>query len=216
LSLSEESEAIAKVAGAYNDRRIRAVWPDKIEGAGLIQEGYFLNCALAGLASAVLPQQGLTNVQVAGFSAVPRSTRFNKLQLDNMAKSGVWIVTQSRDGELYTRHALTTGDYEDINQREEMITRNVDSISYRVKDYFAPWIGVTNVTPSMRDIILGGADKLFRLLKTERSTPQLGGQLIDATIDRFFISEVFKDRYVLYVTYTVPYATNNIEVHQVI
>jgi hypothetical protein len=68
----------------------------------------------------------------------------------------------------------------------------------------------------MRDIILGGADKLFRLLKTERSTPQLGGQLIDATIDRFFISEVFKDRYVLYVTYTVPYATNNIEVHQVI
>jgi hypothetical protein len=216
LSLDEESTAIAKVAGAYNDRRIRAVWPDKVEGAGLIQEGYFLNCALSGLASAVLPQQGLTNVQITGFSAVPRSTRFNKLQLDNMAKSGVWIVTQSRDGEIYTRHAVTTGDYEDINQREEMITRNVDSISYRVKDYFAPWIGVTNVTPSMRDIILGGADKLFRLLKTERSTPQLGGQLIDATIDRFFISEVFKDRYVLYATYTVPYATNNIEVHQVV
>lgn len=216
LSLGEESEAIAKVAGAYNDRRIRAVWPDKVEGSGLIQEGYFLNCALAGLASAVLPQQGLTNVQITGFSATPRSNRFNKLQLDNMAKSGVWIVTQNRDGEIYNRHALTTGDYEDINQREEMITRNVDSISYRVKDYFAPWIGVTNVTPSMRDIILGGADKLFRTLKTERSTPQLGGQLIDATIDRFFISEVFKDRYVLYVTYTVPYATNNIEVHQVI
>jgi hypothetical protein len=216
LSLSEEASAVAKVAGAYGDRRIKAVWPDKIEGSGLVQEGYFLCCALAGLASAVLPQQGLTNVQITGFSAVPRTSRFNKLQLDTMAAAGTWIVAQNRDGEIYTRHAVTTGDYEDINQREEMITRNLDSISYRVKDYFSPWIGVTNVTPSMRDIILGGADKLLRSLKTERTTPQLGGQLVDGTITRFFISETFKDRYVIYTSLLLPYATNNIEQHLVI
>lgn len=217
LAASEEAVEIGKSAGAWNDRRIRATWPDQVETSGTVQEGYHLNAALAGLSSAVLPHQGLTNVEVKGFSSTPRSTdKFNKTQLDAMAIAGVWIVIQAQDGEIYTRHAVTTGDYEDINDREEMITRNVDSISYRFKDYFAPFIGVSNVTPSMQDIILGGMNKLIRTLKTERTTPQLGGQLIDATVDRFYISEIFKDRYVAYITLDVPYALNNIELHLVV
>jgi hypothetical protein len=59
-------------------------------------------------------------------------------------------------------------------------------------------------------------DKLIRTLRLERTTPQLGGQLIEATVDRFFISEVFKDRYVAYITLQVPYALNNIELHLVV
>jgi len=111
---------------------------------------------------------------------------------------------------------VTTGDYEDTNVREEMITRNVDSISYRFKDYFEPFIGVTNVTPTMRDIILGGMSKLIRTLKTERTTPQSGGQLIDATVDRFYVSELFKDRYVAYVSLEVPYALNSLQLHLIV
>jgi len=217
LAATEEAVAIGNIAGAYNDRRVRATWPDLIEGDGLVQEGYFLNCALAGLASGVLPQQGLTHVEIGGFTSTQRTNdKFNKPQLDSMAVRGVWIVEQQLDGEIFTRHAVTTGDYENINDREEMVTRNVDSISYRFKDYFAPFIGVSNVTPSMRDIILGGMEKLIRLLKVERVTPQLGGQLIDATVDRFFISEIFKDRYVAYINLQVPYALNNLEIHLVV
>jgi hypothetical protein len=176
-----------------------------------------LNAALAGLASAVLPQQGLTNVEITGFSSTQRTNdKFNKPQRDILALAGVWVVQQDAAGQIYTRHAVTTGDYADINQREEMLTRNVDSISYRFKDYFAPFIGVTNVTPTMSDIILGGMDRLIRALRIERTTPQLGGQLITATVDRFFISEVFKDRYVAYITLEVPYALNNIELHLVV
>lgn len=217
LSATEEAVEVGRNAGAWNDRRIRATWPDQIESSGTVQEGYHLNAALAGLASAVLPHQGLTHVELAGFSSTQRTNdKFNKPQLDSMAVAGVWIVQQQLAGEIFTRHAVTTGDYEDINQREEMITRNVDSISYRFKDYFAPFIGVTNVTPSMQDVILGGMNKLIRVLKTERMTIQLGGQLIDATVDRFFVSEVFKDRYVAYITLNVPYALNNIELHLIV
>jgi len=217
LTAAEEASEIGKTAGAWNDRRIRAVWPDQIESSGTVQEGYHLCAALAGLASGVLPHQGLTNVEVAGFSSTQRTNdKFNKTQLDTMAVAGVWIVQQALDGEVYSRHAVTTGDYEDINQREEMLTRNVDSISYRFKDYFEPFIGVTNVTPAMRDVILGGMNKLIRTLKTERVTVQLGGQLIDATIDRFFVSNIFKDRYVAYISLQVPYALNNIELHLVV
>jgi hypothetical protein len=201
LSASEEAVEIGKTAGSYGDRRVRATWPDRIESSGTIQSGYFLNCALAGLASAVLPQQGLTNVEISGFSSTQRTNdKFNKPQRDILAGAGVWVVQQDNVGQIHTRHAVTTGDYADINQREEMLTRNVDSISYRFKDYFAPFIGVTNVTPTMNDIILGGMDKLIRTLRIERTTPQLGGQLISATVERFFVSEVFKDRYVAYIS----------------
>ena len=133
-----------------------------------------------------------------------------------MAVKGVWLVAQALDGEIYNRHAVTTGDYENINDREEMICRNVDSISYRFKDFFAPFIGVTNVTPVMEDVIRGGMNKLIRTLQVERATPNLGGQLIDATVDQFFVSEILKDRYVAFITLQVPYALNNIELHLVV
>jgi hypothetical protein len=217
LSATEEAAEVGKNAGSFNDRRVRATWPDQIESAGTIQEGYHLNAALAGLASAVLPQQGLTHVEINSFSSTQRTNdKFNKPQLDSMAVAGVWIVQQALDGEIFTRHAVTTGDYENLNDREEMVTRNVDSISYRFKDYFEPYIGVTNVTPSMQDVILGGLNRLINILGTERMTQQLGGQLIEATVDRFFVSEVFKDRYVAYITLNVPYALNNIELHLVV
>lgn len=216
-SAAEEAASIAKNAAAFGSRRVRATWPDLIDGDGVTQAGYFLNCALAALSSGVLPQQGLTNVTVSGFSATPRSNnKFNRTQLNDMAGSGVWIVYQNVTGAILNRHAVTTGDYADINAREEMVVRNVDSISYRFKDYFAPYIGITNVTPSMRTIIVGGIDKLIRTLQQERTTPSLGGQLIAGTIERFFISEVFKDRYVAYISIQVPYALNNIELHLVV
>ncbi len=216
LSGSEEASEVAQSAGSYNDRRIRATWPNQIESSGTLQEGYHLNAALAGLASGVLPQQGLTRVSVSGFSSADQTDRFSKPQLDTMAVAGVWIVQQAIDGEIFNRHAVTTGDYEDINQREEMLTRNVDSISYRFKDFFEPYIGVTNVTPTMEAVIAAGLDVLIGNLVGERTTVQLGGQLISATVDRFFISEIFKDRYVAFISLEVPYALNNIEIHLVV
>jgi hypothetical protein len=68
----------------------------------------------------------------------------------------------------------------------------------------------------MQDVIMGGMSKLIRLLQIERTTVSLGGQLIDASVDRFFVSEVFQDRYVAYITLDVPYALNNIELHLVV
>lgn len=218
LSPTEEAQEIARDAGAWNNRRIRAVWPDRIESSGTLQEGYHLCAALAGLASGILPHQGMTHLEVAGFSDVPRTTRkFNRPQLDIMAVAGVWIVTQDQwDGEIYNRHAVTTGDYEDINQREEMLTRNVDSISYRFKDHFAPFIGVTNVTPSMIAFLRDQVLLLVRVLQTERFTAQLGGQLIAGEIVRLEPHLLLRDRVVLILNCTVPYALNNFEIHLVI
>ena len=216
LSLTEESAEIAKDGGAFNDRRVRAIWPDQIETSGTVQEGYHLAAALSGLSSGVVPHQGMTRLAIAGFTDVQRTARFSKDQLDTMAISGVWIVMQNPDGDIFSRQAVTTGSYSDINQREEMLTRNVDSISYRYKDYFEPYIGVTNVTPSMEDVIRAGLAVLRNTLQTERATTNLGGQLIDAEIVSFEASEIFKDRYVAFIQLTVPYALNNLELHLIV
>lgn len=216
LTLTEQSQEIAKDAGAYNNRRIKAVWPDQIETSGTIQEGYHLCAALAGLASGIVPHQGMTRLAIAGFTDVQRTSQFSRDQLDTMAVAGTWIVMQNPDGDIFTRHAVTTGNYSDINQREEMLTRNVDSISYRFSDFFAPYIGITNVTPSNQEEIQAGMLGLINVLQTERFTANLGGQLIDAEITSFEVSPVFKDRYVVFISLDVPYALNNLEIHLVV
>lgn len=218
LSATEESAEIAADAGSWADRRVRAVWPDQIESSGTVQEGYHLCAALAGLASGILPHQGMTRLQIAGFSDVPRTVdKFNRPQLDTMAASGVWVVTQNLfDGQIYTRHALTTGDPDDLNQREEMLTRNVDSISYRFRDHFEPFIGVTNVTPSMRSLLEAEAKFVIGQLQTERSSLQLGGQLITAEIARLSQHDEYKDRFIMILNATVPFALNNFEIHLVV
>lgn len=223
LTATEEADVLAINAGSWGDRRVRATWPDRIESSGTVQEGYFLNCALAGLCSGVLPHQGLTHLEIVGFTDVGRTTdKFNRDQLDKMALGGTFIVTQDLTGadtslgQIYARHAVTTGSYDDINQREEMITRNVDSISYRFKDHFKPFIGVTNVTPVIQGRLSLETGNLIRTLQTEAETANLGGQLISATIVELRPHITLRDRYVLKLNCVVPYAFNNFEIHLMI
>ncbi len=222
LTATEEANEIATQAGTWSNRRVRAVWPDYIETSGTIQDGYHLCAALAGLSSGILPHQGMTHLEVAGFSSVPRTNaKFNKPQLDIMAGSGVWIVTQDLTvdgtlGAIYNRHAVTTGAYDDINAREEMLTRNVDSISYRFKDQFAPYIGVTNVTPSLIELLRLDIISLVDVLKNEKFTPLLGGQLIDATIIDLRPHAILRDHIVLNLRIFPPYPFNNFDVHLII
>lgn len=213
LNASEQAAQIAASAGAWADRRIRAVWPDTIGDGGLSVPGYHLCAALAGLVSGVVPHQGLTELQVKGFDDVSRTTRlFSRAQLDSMAAAGVWIVTQDpRTGTIYSRHALTTGPYADVNQREEEITRNVDSISFQFFDTYAPYIGVSNVTPSMEGILRAETLSTIQFLRNANFTPRLGAQLIDATIDQLYASPTLKDTYVVQLSLQLPYPLNNIQ-----
>lgn len=219
LTPTEEASEIAAKAGAWANRRIRAVWPDTIESSGTIQEGYHLCAALAGLSSGVVPHQGLTNLEIAGFTDVSRTVdKFNRTQLDTMAVAGTWIVTQNvRTGEVFSRHAVTTDDYEEVNLREEMVTRNVDSISFRFKDSLAPFIGVSNATDSMLRKIEATIRSLIEVLKAETFVPNLGGQLGEATeILQLRRHTTLKDRFVAVLSADVPVALNNVEVHLVI
>jgi hypothetical protein len=213
---NEIADDIAATAAAFSNRRICAVWPDQVGEAGTLQPGYFLAAALAGLASGVIPQQGLTNVEVAGFDDFSRSYKyFNETQLNRMAEAGVWIVTEDRDGTPYTRHALTT-DNLDLNRREEMIRRNVDSLSYLFLRRLRPYIGRTNATESMVGVIENEVVRLIDFFKTNGNTSELGSQLIDGTIRILRIHPLLRDRIEVVLDLVVPAPLNNIELHLVV
>jgi len=216
LTATEESVEIAAHAGSFGSRRIRAVWPDYLESTGTVQEGYHLCAALAGLSSGVLPQQGLTNVAIAGFSNVNRTvSKFGRSQLDTMAGSGVWIVTQDNSGTIFTRHAVTTGDYDDINAREEMVVRNVDSISYAFQAALRPFIGVRNVNENtLQDISVTITDTASELRANAASS--LGSQLIEAEITELRQHLTLLDHVVITLDITIPYVLNNIQLRLVV
>jgi hypothetical protein len=213
---NEVAEHIAQQAGSLSNRRVCAVWPDLVGEAGTVQPGYFLACALAGLVSGVVPHQPLTNVEVAGFDDFTRSYKyFNETQLNRMAEAGVWIVTEDRDGTPHTRHALTT-DNLDLNRREEMIRRNVDSMSYLFYRRLRPYIGRTNAQPGMVAKLEYEVRRVIEFLKTNGNTQELGSQLIDGTIRKLQIHPLLKDRIEIVLDLVVPAPLNNIELHLVV
>ena len=218
LTATEQAAQIALSAGSYSNRRVRAVWPDSIGSGNENMPGIYLCAALSGLTSGVVPHQGLTHLAISGFDDVSRTTRlFSRTQLNTMAGSGVWIVDQdAQSGAIFTRHAVTTARTDDINAREEIVTRNVDSISFLFLDAFSPYIGVSNVTPSMLDILEAETLARIQFLRSNNFVQRLGGQLIDATIADIHISPIFKDRIVISVDLVIPYALNVIELHLIV
>jgi hypothetical protein len=216
LNRNEIAEEIATTSATFSNRRVCNVWPDLIGTAGIDQAGYFAAAAMAGLASGVVPQQGLTNVEIAGFDDVSRTVDFfNSSQLDDMAASGTWIITADRDGTIITRHALTT-DNLDLARREEMIRRNVDSMSYLFLRRLRPFIGRTNVTPSNLRRLRQETQLIIDFFKRQAPTPELGPQLIDAEIVSINIHPLLKDRVQITVNLEVPFPLNNIELYLVV
>jgi hypothetical protein len=217
LSATEQAAELAKTDG-FGDRRVRAVWPDTVGDGGLTFPGYHLCAALAGLSGSVLPQQGLTNLEINGFDDVSRTVDlFNRTQLNTMAAGGVWIVTQDlQNGDIFTRHAVTTGDTDDINEREELITRNLDNISYYFLDLLSPYIGISNVVDSTITVIRSEIRAAIQELRSRNYVERIGGQLVDADIRELRPHNILRDRLVCVLDLELPYPLNNIELHLVV
>ncbi len=217
LSATEQSVEVAKTQGV-KDRRIKYVWPDTIEADGYTVAGYFACAALAGEVSGVVPHQGLTKMALAGFTAVPRTTEFfSRANLNTMAGGGVWIITQDpTSGAIYTRHALTTSDVDTVDEKEEMVTRNLDSISYFFLDRLAPYIGVSNVTPTTLTQLRTDLISAINFLENSNFVDRLGPQLILGEIEQLRVHATLRDRIVSALNLTLPAPFNNLELHLVV
>jgi len=212
LTKNEQVEYIANIAQSFAHRRVNFIWPDAVSEGTYTLPGSMLCAAVAGLASGVLPHQGLTRVAVAGFDGLLHTAGyFTETQLNTLAEAGVWIVVRDDDGTIYTRHARTT-DATSLTYAEEMITRNVDHISFAIRQLLEPYIGVTNVT----DETIGNIRTrlLYYLMHiSENSYSAVGPQLTWYQIIDISQDPLLLDRINVIVSGTVPKAVNNIEFH---
>lgn len=212
-------------AQSFANHRVVAIWPDVVGTGGNAQDGIFLACAIAGEISGVVPHQGLTNVEIAGFDDLASRTKdfFTSSQLDDLASGGVWICTEDRDGTPHTRHAVTTSTL-DLNHKEEMIRRNLDSISYLFLNRLRPFIGRTNATDSMLRKLRYEVMRVIKYLKGNGYTDELGPQLIDGSIavdpatgqEIIRIHPLAADRVEIVLNLVLPAPLNNIELHLVV
>ena len=216
LDKEQQAQGLATLAGSFGSSRVRVVWPNLAKSSGVEMESFYVAAALAGLRSGVVPHQGLTNVEVAGFDDV-RVDYFNSEQLNTMATSGVWVVTQDPNtGQIFTRHQVTTGDTDIVTQREDSVVSNLDSISYYFLDSLAPYIGVANVTPTTLALVRTQVMSGISFLKANGFTESLGGQIIDATIVELKAHDTLKDRLKIRLELEMPIPINNIELTLVV
>ena len=215
LTKNETKEDLQDQAQSFANRRVVCTWPDIVGTAGNAQAGYFLSAALAGLVSGVAPHRPLTNVSVSGFDDVASRTRdyFSATQLAELASSGIWIVTEDRDGTIYNYHALTS-DTTGLNQREESIRRNVDAMSYVFLKDLRQFIGRFNVSEgvltSIRLTLTSRISEFTRAINSE-----IGGQLLSGSIRELYQHPLLADRIVAVLDLSVPAPLNNIELHLV-
>jgi hypothetical protein len=217
LDKADQRDELMTYAQNIKNRRVTLFFPDVFGYLGTQYNGYNLAAMIGAFTCTLPPQQGFTNIEVVGADDVSRSIiDFGEGDLDLMAEAGIWIMTQEgRGSPVYTRHELTT-DPTNINYREDMVTRNVDSISYYFMGLLKPYIGRYNVTPetieALRATILGGID----YLKSTRIS-QLGGQVLaDTSLVALAQHPTLKDRVQAKISLDVPYPMNNIDLTLVV
>jgi hypothetical protein len=211
------ADEVGTDGGVFASRRVFNVYPDLDRVRRQDRPGYHLAAALAGLIGGVVPHQGLTNITITGFDNADQViNHFNRSQLDRMASAGRWIVTHDlQTGAVYTRQELMT-DPTDLNTRELMVVKNVDSISYVFRRNLAKFIGRSNVTPSMFEVLKTEISGIIEFLKSSGFTARLGGQLIDAQIAELKRHVLLRDRVVCTINLLIPYPLNHLEIHLVI
>ena len=180
------SQLVANAA-TYESERIRYVWPDQPGFGGEVvggesYAGAYLCAALAGLTGAVPSHQSLKNVGLEGFDDMTRSSRyFSQAQLSALADGGVFVVTQTPGGVIYTRNANTT-DMSETGTANEMVVRNADMLRKAVQAEWAPYVGAGNVVSNIRQLLESALASLVGNITAASFTEELGPPVGTLTI----------------------------------
>lgn len=205
LTRTARAQQVAKMAKSANNKRYILSIPEvcgvSINGTVKYLPGYYLCAGLAGMTAGFPPQQGFTNVGVAGISDLKQSNfYYTRSDLNLMAEAGVLIWAQAtQGGQPYCRHELTT-DISTLEYRELMKVKNWDYLSYYYYDKLTPFIGSWNLVPETLNIIRQTITASSEALKGKKS-PKIGAPLVSYQIAKLEQNKVNKDNLdiVLYV-----------------
>lgn len=214
------ADFIAARSSSFASRRVNNVFCDG--GQYLTDDDEFvtidakyLAAEVAGLRTAVLAQQGLTNTEVALVASAPAMyVKYSQEQLNLVAANGSFIITQEyEDGPRFIRHQLTTKTDKGNMYYEDSVGVNIDEISFLVKYQLRPYIGRRNVNPeTLADIFRDMYDILSEKTEDPGFGNSIGPSLIGFTDLVVRINDTFKDRIDVSAKLEVPLPLNVIDV----
>ena len=224
-AVTPQSQAlyVQNVSSTLGTRRVCNVWTDNgtavAPGAAAPQviPNMFLAAEIAGLRSALFPQQGLTWTNITSITAAPNMYLFYPQSvLDQIASYGVFIVTQDvNGGPVYIRHQLTTDSSDQSGLYwEDSIGTNLDNIAFGINAIVSNYIGKRNANPTTLSQISQQVNLYLQTntLVSPNSNNDIGPAIISFTNPIVVIDPVFADRINVTTTLTLPAPINNIVV----
>lgn len=225
---SNAVEYIGARANAFSNRRVLLAWcdgattteyvvkDDEETAVAVPVDSKYIAAYIAGLSSAVLPQQSITHTEVDIVDRAPKMyTKYSQKELDEIASYGVLIVTQdTKDTPCYIRHQLTTDIMKGSLYYEDSVTRNLDNISYAMCDILEPYIGKANVTPSALQAIKVAATNRLIAFTQDSTDDMIGPSLVNWENLDVYQDPVAKDRIIIRVDLYLPLPLNNIKLYE--
>jgi len=155
LTAFQIAQNIAAVGAGYDERHITLTYADTaVDANGVTVPTYFLNCAIAGLVSALPPNQPLANTPIPGFLSVGYIASFTDANFGLMAASGISVFMQDKTtSPVVMRNWLTT-DMTSVDTRECSIVDMVDYYSKFLRTNVKAIAGKFNITPDFIDNML--------------------------------------------------------------
>ena len=208
------AEAYQKTGEVYGNRRVYMIAPETvnatIDGAEQALPGYYLCAALAGMVGQLAPQQGFTNMPIAGFTRVKGSNDvFSRTQMNVGAAGGTWWVVQETAGApLSTRHQLST-DLTSIETRELSITKVIDFCAKFMRSGLRNFIGRFNITQPF-------LDGLSTVVQGQLSFLTESGIIISGDLNNIVQDTSAPDTVLIDVTLSPPYPCNYLRLTLVI
>jgi len=206
-------ENVSKL-NVWNHRRIIAVHPFAAAADGYRNiPGYYSVAAVAALTMSLPPNLASTLKNVIGIDDIEGYDVLSEQNLNDLATTGVTVLAKDDDGVVYVRHALTTGDFETINEREEMSTRNFDSISNYYTAALMQLRGNITATEEGRIAVFDAIQKTSDSLLLRHREGGRSGQLVSYQIVSVDIDEIFQDVINAHIDLELPHMANRIELY---
>lgn len=237
LTKDQQVSEMISVAQSLSDKRLLLAYPNLVDVADLVdgskppttdssgntvypdvadpQPGYYLACAVAGQTAGNPPQQGFTNMGIAGITRIYNSSEyFTEQQLTDLSNGGVYVFMQETPSALpYSIHEVTT-DVSVLQFAEYMVVKDFDFVAWTFLDTLLPFLGEWNVTPQTIEFIRQALYTTADVLKS-RYVAKIGAPLVDYTLDTVEISDLSPDRIEAYMQVSLPMTLNTIGLHLV-
>jgi hypothetical protein len=212
LTMANYAEIITQ-ANTYHDRRVSLVYPGRAIADGYSIEGYFLCAMVAALTSSALPQKSITQQIVTGITDLPDIKDVKNTVLGLIIQSGVTLLTMNSNGEAIVVHSVTSGDFKNLEQREEMLTRNFDDVTKFMRANFADTISNINDTKEGLTAIYDRLLSTFETLLVRNYESGLGGQIKSYTIREVAFDPVFENSCIARADITLPNSMNALDIY---